>query len=84
MLGSRVAAASVAIDAEHAGTAIIDLGDLCAAFRGAASAESFFVHPSGGQQSVSAAFDVPFDRFARRRGRAEGTLTLEVVRGGGE
>ena len=76
-LGSRVAAASVAIDKEHAGTAIIDLGDLCAAFHGAASAESFFVQSGG--QTVSAAFHVPFDRFARRRGRAEGTLTLEVV-----
>jgi hypothetical protein len=78
-LGGRVAVASVAIDKEHAGSAIIDLGEVCFAFRGAAeNAESVFVE-SQSPQTVSAAFDVPFDRFARRRGRAEGTLTLEVV-----
>ena len=78
-LGGRVAVASVAIDKEHAGSAIIDLGEVCFAFRGAhENAESVFVE-SQSPQTVSAAFDVPFDRFARRRGRAEGTLTLEVV-----
>jgi hypothetical protein len=83
-LGGRVAVASVAIDKEHAGSAIIDLGEVCFAFRGAAeNADSVFVE-SQSPQTVSAAFDVPFDRFARRRGRAEGTLTLEVVSVGEE
>ena len=84
-LGARVVAASVAVDKEHAGIAVIPLGDVCAAFRGE-TLETLRAALSRGAAgtspplaSVARPFDVPFERFARRRGRAEGTLTLEIV-----
>jgi len=84
-LGARVVAASVAVDKEHAGIAVISLGDVCAAFRGE-TLETLRAALSRGAAgtspplaSVARPFDVPFERFARRRGRAEGTLTLEIV-----
>ena len=90
-LGARVVAASVAVDKEHAGIAVISLGDVRAAFRGEkletlrAALEKLETLSRGGAgtspplASVARPFDVPFERFARRRGRAEGTLTLEIV-----
>ena len=88
-LGARVVAASVAVDKEHAGIAVIPLGDVCDALRGekletlraalAALARGAAGHAPLALASVARPFDVPFDRFARRRGRAEGTLTLEIV-----
>ena len=87
-LGARVVAASVAVDKEHAGIAVISLGDVCAAFRGEkletlraalAALSRGAAGTSPPLASVARPFDVPFERFARRRGRAEGTLTLEIV-----
>lgn len=87
-LGARVVAASVAVDKEHAGIAVIPLGDVCDALRGEKletlrAALAALARGAAGTSpplaSVARPFDVPFDRFARRRGRAEGTLTLEIV-----
>jgi hypothetical protein len=87
-LGARVVAASVAVDKDHAGIAVIPLGDVCAAFRGETletlrAALAALSRGAAGTSpplaSVARPFDVPFERFARRRGRAEGTLTLEIV-----
>ena len=67
---------------------MIPLGDVCAAFRGETletlrAALAALSRGAAGTSpplaSVARPFDVPFERFARRRGRAEGTLTLEIV-----
>lgn len=91
-LSDRVLAASVAIDKEHAGIAAVPLGDVCGAFLRdgrfggeggedeCAAGENRDARPFSREGDVVARpFDVPFDRFARRRGRAEGTLTIETV-----
>ena len=67
---------------------MIPLGDVCDALRGEKletlrAALAALARGAAGTSpplaSVARPFDVPFDRFARRRGRAEGTLTLEIV-----
>ena len=68
-LSAGALVAAVAIDKEHAGIATVPLGDVCGAF---------LRDPSSGS-AAARPFDVPFDRFARRRGRAEGTLTIETT-----
>jgi|TARA_B110000977_G_scaffold194174_1_gene270355 hypothetical protein len=80
--------AAVSVANESAGCAAVSLFSLVEKFLETLptdSLESNKSNPPGGtvtHHTTSVPFSVPFDRFARRRGCADGALALEVVEGG--